>query len=58
VHTARPISSPHRHLRRAIAANPYPIPRNAATGAADAASSVPCPPHAIRLSRRKEMVTP
>ncbi len=26
MHTARPISSPHRHLRRAIPANPYPIP--------------------------------
>ena len=25
--TARPIPSPHRHLRRAIPANPYPIPR-------------------------------
>jgi hypothetical protein len=24
--TARPIPSPHRHLRRAIPANPYPIP--------------------------------
>ena len=26
MHTARPIPSPHRHLRRAIPANPYPIP--------------------------------
>ena len=25
--TARPISSPHRHLRRAIPSNSYPFPR-------------------------------
>ena len=29
-----------------------------AKSAADAASSIPRPPRAIRLSRRKEMVTP